>query len=251
MSEPLVVSDAPAVEAALTDPALVPHGTDDPSNGATIRLRHQMARFSGPVDHPERRRAVEAAIARLDIDSAGTMAEALTRAAAAAGASVDEVARTVPTLVMGRLLGIVDAGLVDRVDAMVRVIGRGEPAGDASDAAVDSLLAAVADSNHAGDPVALVSMLYQNFDATTALIRATVEGRQLGRPAAPAVPRTRRVATAECSFSGHDLAPGDEVVVEIGAAKLPFGFGPHECPGRRLAEQIVESVVSAVADSTI
>ena len=39
---------------------------------------------------------------------------------------------------------------------------------------------------------------------------------------------------------------GVEVVLEIGAAGLPYGAGPHRCPGTELAEQIATGVVGAI-----
>ncbi len=45
------------------------------------------------------------------------------------------------------------------------------------------------------------------------------------------------------------IAAGTALVLEIGAAGLPFGAGPHECPGRAVAESIVAGVVAAFAAS--
>ena len=35
-------------------------------------------------------------------------------------------------------------------------------------------------------------------------------------------------------------------MLEIGAAGLPYGAGPHRCPGIELAEQITAGVVDAI-----
>ena len=66
---------------------------------------------------------------------------------------------------------------------------------------------------------------------------------------APAVPRTRRVALGSTTIDGLAIVPGTALVLEIGAAGLPFGAGPHECPGRALAESIVAGVVDAFVAS--
>ena len=193
-----------------------------------------MARFSEPAEHPPRRAAVVAAVGALDPSRLRVAAAELT-AAPLTGADVDVlggIAGIVPTEAVCRVLSLQPPAAVDDVEAVVRVIGRGEPATADADAAAQRLLA-LAD-------VATVSLLYQNFDATAALIATT-----LGNPPAPAVPRTRRVAVADTAVGGRAVAAGTAVVVEIGAAGLPFGAGPHECPGRELAEAIVAGVLDA------
>ena len=225
---------APAdVLAALHDPALVPHHSADRSTGATMRLRGEMARFSPPVAHGPRRADVVAVIESIDVD-----AVRLRAADEAEARLVDDVdlvagiARVVPTVTLWGALALPGPAALADVEAVVRVIGRGEPATATSDAAAERLLG-VAD-------VATVSLLYQDFDATSALIATT-----LAPGAAPAVPRTRRVAAADTSIGGVPVAAGVELVVEIGAAGFPFGAGPHECPGRTLAEAIVAGVIDA------
>jgi cytochrome P450 len=110
------------------------------------------------------------------------------------------------------------------------VIGRGEPATTATDASTDRLLDRCGQLPAGGVPT--VSLLYQNFDATAALIATTLMAVATHRPAVAAVPRTRRTATRDVVVAGSVLPVGSDVVVEIGAAGLPFGAGPHQCPGR-------------------
>ena len=257
MTDPHVIGGHAAIVAALHDPRLVPHGSDDPSTGSTQALRGAMARFSTPVAHAPRRERVVAAIDAIDLDEAERTAGAITRARLEHGVSaVDEIAGTVPTATLASLLGLVDQvvggntdevvdavvdAIIDDVEAIVRVIGRGEPATPASDAAADRLVA-LGGFRPAG-PTAVVSMLYQNFDATTALVRTMVEAHRTGRPARPAVAATRRVAVDATVVDGHPIRVGDEVVLQIGSAGLPYGVGPHECPGRMLAERIAAGIV--------
>jgi hypothetical protein len=249
MADSPVVTGPTAVEHALHRPELVPHGTTDPSDGSTIRLRRAMARFSGPSDHPERRARVDAAVRTLDADDAERVAWAVTSDLLRAGASLDAVVRSAPTVTLVSLLGLPSpaeggvSALVDDVEAVVRVIGRGDPADPASDAATDRLLAA---RNDPADAVAVVSLLYQNFDATSALLRTTMAARATGAVPEPAVRVTRRVATAPIDLGDTALTVGDEVVLDIAGAGLPFGAGPHACPGRELAEAIVRGVLAAL-----
>lgn len=207
-------------------------------------LRAAMARFSAPARHPQPRAAVVAAVARVDPDAVGLFAAELA-AERLAGDEVDvlqDIGRVVPTLALLHGLGLTAVVAIDDVESIVRVIGRGEPATFEADSATDRLLAIVGD-------VARVSLLYQNFDATAALIACTIAALGTGAAPVPAVPRTRRVALVDTVVDGAPIAAGSELVLEIGAAGLPFGAGPHECPGRVVAEAIVAGVVDAFVAS--
>ncbi len=246
MSRQVTITDRDTIELALTHPALVPHGTSDPSEGSTIALRRRMARFSGPDQHPRRRALVDAAVDEIDVAAAERLARTTTSDLLRTGRhTVDDVASTAPTATLTALLGLpLDPGTAIRdVEAVVRVIGRGEPADDTSDAATDRLLAAVPETT---DATTIVSMLYQNFDATAALVRTTLAARESGHTPEPAVRATRRVAMAPVDLAEHRLDTGAELVLEIGAAGLSFGAGPHVCPGRELAEAIVRGIVAAL-----
>lgn len=250
MPRAVTLVDRHTIESALTCPELVPHGTTDPSDGATIALRGRMARFSGPDHHAERRASVDAVIARIDASGAERVAVTVTSRLVATGAPHEAVVRRAPSATMLALLELpLDAAAaVDDIESVVRVIGRGEAADVTADAATERLLAAVP----AGvDPIAAVSLLYQNFDATAALLRNTLAARAAGSSPEPAVRVTKRVATAPSELGRTTLSADDEVVLEIGAVGLPFGFGPHACPGRDLAEAIVRGVIAALDRSDL
>ena len=125
----------------------------------------------------------------------------------------------------------------------MRVIGRGEPPSAAADAAVDRL---TADLGHHQQVVAALSILYQNFDATAALIGTGLLARANGTQRVAAVPRTRRIAVGNTAVGGRIVDAGTAVTLEIGAAGLEFGAGPHECPGRDLAIHLAESIITAI-----
>ena len=222
----IVLTERAAIEAALADPSLVPPAIRGP--GAALALRAAMARFSGPTEHPARRAAVVAAADAIDVRRLADTAAVQTRLRLA-GAAVDavaEIARVVPTKALASSLGAPDTPVAD-VDAVVAVVGRGQPATPAADAAAQRLIGRFG--------VEGASLLYQNFDATAALIATRLAAIATGGAPAPAVPRTKRVGP-------H----GTDVTLEIGAAGLPFGSGPHRCPGEQLAEAIVAGVLAAI-----
>jgi cytochrome P450 len=222
----VVLTERAAIEAALADPSLVPPAIR--GSGAALALRAAMARFSGPAEHPARRAAVVAATDAVDVRQLADTAAARTRARLS-GAAVDalaEIARVVPTEALAACLDAPDTPVAD-VDAVVAVIGRGQPATPAADDAAQRLVDRIG--------VEGASLLYQNFDATAALIATRLAATATGGAPAPAVPRTKRV--------GPD---GTDVTLEIGAAGLPFGSGPHRCPGEQLAEAIVAAVLAAI-----
>ncbi|HTH06991.1 MAG TPA: hypothetical protein VL916_14025 [Ilumatobacteraceae bacterium] len=245
--EPIVLTEASEIVEALERTDLLPHRSADPRDGATSRLRAGMARFSGPADHMARRQSVIDAIRAIDAERA--LVFATERAASRLdGAPIDgiEIAGTVPTEAIALCLGLeapLDHVVADML-AIVRVIGRAAPSTPESDAATERMLALCAD--HLGGGVATVSVLYQNFDATWSLLTTLLQACATEVPAVPAVPRTRRVATADVGLSTHTIPAGSDVLLEIGQAGLPWGAGPHQCPGQRLAEAIVAGILAAI-----
>lgn len=238
----VVIRDAAAIVAALEDPALVP--PPRPGAGSTLQLRAAMARFSSPADHPVRRAAVVDAIERIDPDAVARAATTLT-VTLLDGEEVDavaDIAAIVPTTALAWCLPVADGRLPGDFDvlaavaAMVGVIGHGGPVTPEADDAVSNLVA-----RHG---VEGASALYQNHDATGALITTRLMAQASGRTPASAVPRTKRLAAPS-----HGAAVGEEVILEIGAAGLPFGAGPHRCPGERLAEALANAVLEAISSA--
>lgn len=260
MSAPIVLTTERQIAAALADDRLVPPAAPD-AGGSTLALRAAMARFSGPADHPSRRAAVVGVIESIDVEAVAVMAAGLTRdrlcsngdrSSGTGGPTVVEVMSSIARLVtveaIARSIGAHDdelAGLVHDVDRIVQVIGRGGPPTAESDAATDRLMTRFA--SHPSGPVAVISALYQSMDATAALVAVTVL-REHGRTAVP-IARTKRVATEPTTIDGVLVAAGSVVEIELGAAGLCFGAGPHACPGRALAEAIAASITTAMATS--
>jgi cytochrome P450 len=221
------------VEAALDHPDLVPFCTNAGLGwGSTAMLVRSMARFSDGRAHAERRAAVEAVVAHL-------MAQPL-RELAAARTTVRSVehGRHVPTETLADALGIDSDGLETDVDAIAAVIGRGEPPTAASEAAADRLLRRCS--------VPVISILYQAHDATANLVAATVEARNTATTRQPAVRETRRRATRDTDVQGTALRRDEVVVLDLAAAGLEYGAGPHVCPGRAVAEAIVQGVMDVL-----
>ena len=89
-------------------------------------------------------------------------------------------------------------------------------------------------------------MLYQNYDATAALLIETLLARHRHTDRAAAVTRTTRVAVGDTTIDGAPIPAGTLVVLDLAGAGLEFGAGEHACPGRQLAEAIVDGIVSAI-----
>lgn len=236
------IRDRDVIRGILEDPAYQPPARSGQPGGATLALRGAMARFSGPADHAGRRASVVATIVTIDTDAVAAAAARRTAERLRAGEvdAVADIAAAVPTEALAACLptqppateaAAAPASPFDvlaAVTAMVRVIGHGEAERPEVDSAVRELVGRFG--------VDGASLLYQNRDATAALITTRLAAG--AGSAAPAVPRTKRV--------GID---GDEVTLEIGAAGLPFGAGPHRCPGEALAEAITGAVLGTIADA--
>ncbi len=219
--------------------------------GSTAQLRDRMARFSAGDDHRLRRERIDRLIADLSPDRLAEQTKrALAWFLAGTEAPVDAVqlAATVPTVALAAALGwthVESPGLVADVDLLAAAVGRGEPAGAATDAAVDRLLGRASD--HTTDPDSAVSLLYQNADATKAFLLTTLESELEDRPRRPAVVQTVRVAHADVQLNDgpapRSIAPGATVELNLVVGDREFGLGPHACPGRQLAETITTVVM--------
>ncbi len=249
MSSAPIVSTFEAVSAAMHDPRLVPPAAAATIGcGATEKLRGSMARFSAGESHRVRRQAAVDAVGALGVALARTVAFDHTMRVLAPGSvdAVAEVAFIVPTVTMLTSLGVGGdpVGLIADVGAIVAVIGRGAVSTPDSDAAAERLLATF--ESHRAGAVAVVSMLYQNYDATAALLIETLLARHRHTDRAAAVTGTTRVAVGDTTIDGAPIPAGTLVVLDLAGAGLEFGAGEHACPGRQLAEAIVDRIVSAI-----
>lgn len=51
------------------------------------------------------------------------------------------------------------------------------------------------------------------------------------------------------TISGLDLKVGDCVVLDLEHSRFEFGLGPHRCPGRDIAERIVNGMIHAAGSA--
>jgi hypothetical protein len=221
---PTVTLDDPAeILAVLHDPRFA---VPSPAGGATALgwLREHVARFSDGADHERRRALAVAALEHIDPqalreraralatpENAGRLAvQVLAEALAASGAVADHVATIAEGYFPGTDAG---AGGDDAVAALVQAFG-----GTADEATA-----------------ARIGLLVQACDATAGLIATA-----LNHSGEPPVRVLRRVAIKDA----RGIAQGS--TVEMDARTVPFGAGPHACPGRSHALAIADGAVEAL-----
>lgn len=243
-----------AVQSVLDSADFVPPPAPPTTTGAVADLRAAMARFSAADEHGSRRAALESC---LDAVSGFAFEESAKQRALTVlnGRSVDAIADlgfVVPTEVLASAL-LAPGELVDDHDldslrrdvlAVAKVIGRQQPATPDANDAVARLRHRF--KGYPSGPVAPISLLYQNHDATAALLAANVLADHGGGPRRSSLARTVRVAVRPAVVDGTEVAPGTTVALDLESTNLEFGAGPHQCPGQRVAEQIVAGISAAI-----
>lgn len=242
-------SSAVDVEAVLSSPLFTPPAAPETITGHLATLRSEMARFSDGTTHAARRADVEESITRLN--DAAVRTDAQRRAAGVLdGVRVDAVADlgfVIPTQTLATALGVPAEdlnALRSDVTAVVEVIGRQMPASAEANNAAGRLLQRFAE--HPSGPVAPISLLYQNHDATAALLGSVVLASHEGTKRRSALARTVRVATATEIIADTRIDAGTTVELDLESSGYEFGVGPHHCPGRVLAQEIVAGIKAAL-----
>ncbi|TRV79829.1 isocitrate lyase/phosphoenolpyruvate mutase family protein [Streptomyces sp. 130] len=254
MSHPITheFSQYAQIRAALADPALVPPAPDpaDGPPGASVAwLRATVARFASGEPHKRRRALVEAELDRLAPAD-------LHRAASAPGGEGD-----LRTRVVSRLAAALDMPQPDRIAGEVALVADayfGEDGGGDADRAVARLVALLApepaDDAELEAVANRVGLLAQACAATATLVES-VAAAGAGAPVArvlrddPPVRVMRRVAAHATRVAGREIAEGDEVVLDLVAARqdhpvpLTFGAPPRVCPGRAHALALTEGLL--------
>ena len=212
----------------LTDPNYeVPTVPSDQPPGGIAWLRASVARFSTGDAHHRRRSLAITLLETIDPEALRNRAHQL----AAAGTDVSRVD------ILAEALGVpAPAGTVALVAAAYHPH---LPAGPEHDAAVAALVQACGGipdeataarigllvQAHAGMTALIDKARGRDADADTAVARTLTED--------PPVPRTRRVHNGQ--------------TVELDLGGLPFGAGPHACPGREHAIAIVAGILAGEA----
>ena len=220
---------------------------DELPPGPTRELRRAMARFCDGAAHAAARGRVVDVVDELDEERVAAIARRRTRSLIATGRT-EAVPALVPAGSLAEVLGVIspdDDGA--RLVELLVLVGDTIVAGSVDEAEADTVDAATAELADLvagrGDPVALLSILHQTRGATGALIATMLEGTT---PRRSAVPATKRTATSDVVLDGFGpITAGETVAVELDL-DTEFGHGRHACPGRRLAEAVSATVISAL-----
>jgi cytochrome P450 len=220
--------------------------------GPTAQLQNSMARFSSSEQHSARRTAVLNEVANLDPAAAHLIARQCTGALLVGKPIevVSQLALRIPTEVLCSMMNLQHGGLsnfVADLHAVVQVIGHGQRLTNECESAVERLLTICGSTGRV--PVPVLSLLYQNYDATASLVINTLTANYQNTPRLAAVRQTLRFARREALIGGIRIKPGEVVALDLESSGLEFGEGPHQCPGRSIAESICDGISDAVAAS--
>ncbi|MFC4857106.1 hypothetical protein [Actinophytocola glycyrrhizae] len=238
---------------ALTDPAFTMPPVPDGGPRDGIRwLRGTVARFADGQAHQRRRLHVTGMLARADVTALRAAAAAATRAVFDSGHPVDVLAQVAPVVPVEVLAEALDMPPVP-VHHVAAAAAAYQPGGDSADAQADNAVAHLV-TVFGGVPdestAARIGVLVQAHTATACLIGnvARTLPRAPGLPADALVARTLRLAPPVRTTRRLDTGTGAVVTVDLAARRLPFGAGPHECPGRDHAVAIAEGVVETLLE---
>ncbi|MFE0021413.1 hypothetical protein [Amycolatopsis sp. NPDC059021] len=221
------------VYAVLTDPAAEVPAVPDGASGVRW-LRAAVARFSNGDAHARRRALAMSELAAVDEKSLCDKAFEWTCGIVSESGPVVDVmaliARRVPVGVLAEALGLPD------VSRDVAVVARAYHPHVEPDAETEEALSRLVEACGPGADeraAARIGLLIQACDATAGLVAsALLSGSVAG--AEPPVRVTRRVVG------------GEIVALDLAAAKLAFGAGVKECPGRGHAVALVMGILAAL-----
>lgn len=231
---------------ALTNPAYtVPSGPPGGPSAGIRWLRHNIARFSDGTEHTRRRRHILDLLATVDIAALRSSAAEHTRTLL--GGPLDRIAHVVPVTVLADALGLpavpVDTVIntvIDTVAAIAEAYQPGSGPEEPADKAVAQLVSAF--GGIPDEPTAAkISVLVQAYAATAGLVRNAASAPHSADVIAYALHHNPPVRTT------RRLAPDLETIVTVDLTGLPFGAGPHHCPGSEHATAIATGIMDAMA----
>lgn len=236
--------------ATLTDPNMrVPTPTTTGPPGGIAWLRRNVARFCDGPDHGRRRALATRELAELEPGALRVVARQRTTALLPPGEAVDlmsRIARPVPVGTVAAALGVADVDVV-----AVRTAAAAYPL-DTTDAEADRAVTRLVESfgGTADEATAArIGLLVQTCEATAGLIgNAAVLLARTGATADELVARTLR---ADPPVRATRRQSPDGTVHTVDLTRMPFGTGPHGCPGRDAAVALAAGVLDALRGSRI
>jgi cytochrome P450 len=223
----------------------------------------QLVRMNDGEFHARHRPAVAQSTSRFGEADVAHAAQATVRDLAprrAANALLSEI----PVQCMARLLAVADAELdvtVQWVHAFAQGIAGGA-SGEALAGADTAARALMAQGERDGlsrvRAANRIALMQQALDATAGLLGNAIHaalrhpwedaGALVARVAHadPPIHNTRRFAAAALELGGQAIEAGQGVVLVL-VPDLPFGRGPHTCPGERIALQIAATALRTLA----
>lgn len=262
----------------------VPAGLVGNTAGAVFR---ELVRMNDGPGHAARKPAVTAALNRL---TTGQLEDIARHQAATMAPDIQSFMFAYPVRVLGAWLGL-DGPVLDSLPDVVRDFARGigpgasrEQMDAAGSAAADlvELFGATQAITGVDQDTAIANtlgFLFQAYDATAGLIGNTLLALGGVGPAAgsatslpdlvrqvalldPPIQNTRRLVIADGEIAGVPVRTGEAILVVLAAANhdpanqdhlesRSFGFGPHACPGERIACTIAISGVEGLLKSGV
>ncbi len=193
----------------------------------------RLVRMNEGERHSALRRSVDGIIGNWNVESL----------IAVAHNAMNEVdARDVAAYVVAVMIGL------DKPAAAMPLIRdfAGAIAGGASDdaiargvAAAPELLERLPPHGNADERANLLGFLFQTYAATGTMIENRLQARE-----APPVTMTRRWADRDLELFGANIRRGDQLTILLSSPKFYFGAGRHGCPGRHIADIIVNAVTT-------
>jgi cytochrome P450 len=275
-----VAAGAAAVQRALDSPALRVRPPSEPVPQAMLGtslgdMFARLARMNDGARHAALTSSTAGVLGTWDLDEVGRTAarcaERLACAVASRRLDLTAYLHEVPASTVAALLSVDAPDATRRVHHFASAIAPGATHDEIvrGAAAADALARALPPAANDDALANALGFLFQAYDATAGLIghvlAALTSGSELDAILAKAVRydapvhNTRRFAAADTEIAGEIVRAGETVLVLLAAANrdpradrsYTFGFGPHACPGARIAVSIAKAGIAAIVENGI